>query len=194
MARRARWTGETTDELRVDIDSGSTGDKVDWPDSATAPLGTDDEAAGTPPSRERVELALRQELSPRPKVTMNVPHDSISSSSLHLRCCSSGSASWHSREARNTAHDGGASCRSTTAAVLVVAKSTSGLNSASSLAKGSLRVVAPPGQRGRCGRSYPPSSPGVVLQRGRFDAHPLASIVAQSAFVTDFLLRRRRAR
>jgi hypothetical protein len=73
MAPRARWTGETTDELRVDIDSGSTGDKVDWPDPATAPLGTDDEAAGTPPLRERVELALRQELSPRPKVTMNVP-------------------------------------------------------------------------------------------------------------------------
>jgi hypothetical protein len=71
MAPRVRWTGETTDELRVDIDSGSTGDKVDWPDSATAPLGTDDEAAGTPPSRERVELALRQELSQRPKVTMN---------------------------------------------------------------------------------------------------------------------------
>jgi hypothetical protein len=33
-----------------------TGDKVD---PAMAPLGTDDEAAGTPPSRERVKLAVR---------------------------------------------------------------------------------------------------------------------------------------
>lgn len=34
--------------LRFDIDSGRTGEKVDWPDPAAAPLGTDDEAAGTP--------------------------------------------------------------------------------------------------------------------------------------------------
>lgn len=34
--------------LRADIDRGRTGDKVDWPDPAAAPLGTDDEAAGTP--------------------------------------------------------------------------------------------------------------------------------------------------
>jgi hypothetical protein len=73
MAPHARWKGGTTDELRVDIDSGWTGDKVDWPDPAAAPLGTDDEAAGTPPSRERAELALRQELSRQPKGTINVP-------------------------------------------------------------------------------------------------------------------------
>jgi hypothetical protein len=65
MAPHARWKGETTDELRIDIDSGRTADRVDWPDPAMAPLGTDDEAAGVPPSRERVELALRQELSRR---------------------------------------------------------------------------------------------------------------------------------
>jgi hypothetical protein len=62
----------TTDELRIDIDSGRTADKIDWPDPATAPLGTDDEAAGMPPSRERVELALRQEVSRRPEVTFDV--------------------------------------------------------------------------------------------------------------------------
>jgi hypothetical protein len=73
MAPQARWKGGTTDELRVYIDSGWTGDKVDWPDPAIVPLGTDDEAAGMPPSRERVELALRQELSRRPGVTFNVP-------------------------------------------------------------------------------------------------------------------------
>jgi hypothetical protein len=37
-----------TARLRHDIDSGRTGDKVDWPDPAAAPLGTDEEAAGTP--------------------------------------------------------------------------------------------------------------------------------------------------
>jgi hypothetical protein len=73
MAPHARWKGGTTDELRIDIDSGRTADKIDWPDPAAAPLGTDDEAAGTPPSRERAELALRQELSRRPKGTINVP-------------------------------------------------------------------------------------------------------------------------
>lgn len=34
--------------LRDDIVSGRTGDKVAAPDPAAAPLGTDDEAAGTP--------------------------------------------------------------------------------------------------------------------------------------------------
>jgi hypothetical protein len=38
-----------------------------------APLGTDDEAAGTPPSRERVKLARRQELLRGPKVQVSVP-------------------------------------------------------------------------------------------------------------------------
>ena len=32
--------------LRADIDRGQTGDKVDAPDPAAAPLGTDDEAGG----------------------------------------------------------------------------------------------------------------------------------------------------
>jgi hypothetical protein len=73
MAPHARWKGETTDELRIDIDSGRTADKVDWPDPAMAPLGTDDEAAGMPPSRQRIEWALRQELARRPEATFNVP-------------------------------------------------------------------------------------------------------------------------
>jgi hypothetical protein len=70
MVRHARWT---TSELRIDIDSGRTGDKIDSPDPAAVPLGTDDEAAGTPPSPERVKLALRQELSWRSNVMINVP-------------------------------------------------------------------------------------------------------------------------
>lgn len=34
------------EQLRQDIDSGKTGDKVAYPDPAAAPLGSDDEAAG----------------------------------------------------------------------------------------------------------------------------------------------------
>lgn len=34
------------EQLRADIDSGRTGDKVAYPDPAAAPLGADDEAAG----------------------------------------------------------------------------------------------------------------------------------------------------
>jgi hypothetical protein len=40
----------TTDQLRSAIDSGSTGEKVNFPDPAAAPLGTDAEAAGQPPT------------------------------------------------------------------------------------------------------------------------------------------------
>jgi hypothetical protein len=52
----------TTDRLRHDIDRGATSDKMPFPDPAASPLGTDDEAGGTPPSHERIELARRQEL------------------------------------------------------------------------------------------------------------------------------------
>jgi hypothetical protein len=52
----------TTDRLRADIDSGRTGDKVAARDPAAAPLGTDDEAAGTPPKPEDIAQARRQEL------------------------------------------------------------------------------------------------------------------------------------
>ncbi len=47
--------------LRDRIDRGGTGDKVAFSDPSAAPLGTDDEAAGTPPSREQVELAAAAE-------------------------------------------------------------------------------------------------------------------------------------
>jgi hypothetical protein len=54
--RRAR--PRTTDSLRHEIDSGRTGDKVAYPDPAAAPLGTDDEAAGTPAAPEDIAKAL----------------------------------------------------------------------------------------------------------------------------------------
>jgi hypothetical protein len=51
----------TIDQLRGDIDRGRTGDKVKVSDPAAAPLGTDDEAAGTPPSGEAVRQAREYE-------------------------------------------------------------------------------------------------------------------------------------
>jgi hypothetical protein len=51
----------TTAQLKADIDSGRTGDKVPVFDPGLSPLGTDDEAAGTPNGPERVGLARRFE-------------------------------------------------------------------------------------------------------------------------------------
>jgi hypothetical protein len=42
----------TTEQLRRAIDSGQTADKVDFPDPAAAPLGTDSEAGGDAPQAE----------------------------------------------------------------------------------------------------------------------------------------------
>jgi hypothetical protein len=55
-----------TAQLKDAIDSGKTGDKIAFPDPAAAPLGTDDEAAGTPPTPEQVRTALANEYRPRP--------------------------------------------------------------------------------------------------------------------------------
>jgi len=51
----------TADQLRHDIDRGRTGDKVSWPDPASVPLGTDEEAAGTPLAPGDVAAARRAE-------------------------------------------------------------------------------------------------------------------------------------
>jgi hypothetical protein len=56
----------TTDQLRNDIDSGRTNDKVAARDPAAAPLGADDEAAGTPPSQEAIAMARSHEISKEP--------------------------------------------------------------------------------------------------------------------------------
>jgi hypothetical protein len=52
--------------LRGAIDRGLSGDKAGFPDPAAAPLGTDDEAAGTPNSREQVARSLAAEVGGRP--------------------------------------------------------------------------------------------------------------------------------
>jgi hypothetical protein len=44
--RQTGWS--TVEQLRSDIDHGLTGDKVEVSDPAAAPLGADEEAAGTP--------------------------------------------------------------------------------------------------------------------------------------------------
>jgi hypothetical protein len=49
-------TPPTTDKLRIAIDREGQGDKVDFPDPAAAPLGTDAEASGNSPRPD--ELAL----------------------------------------------------------------------------------------------------------------------------------------
>src|SRR5215203_5768771 len=51
----------TSAMLKGGIDSGRTGDKKNVFDPGLSPLGTDDEAAGTPPSAQRVALARRME-------------------------------------------------------------------------------------------------------------------------------------
>ena len=51
----------TTAMLKGDIDSGRTGDKNPVFDPGLSPLGTDDEAAGRPPSAFRVALARQYE-------------------------------------------------------------------------------------------------------------------------------------
>ncbi len=59
---------DTTDRLRADIDLGRAGSKVPVSDPAAAPLGADDEAAGTPPTPLRVRLARALELQgPHPR-------------------------------------------------------------------------------------------------------------------------------
>jgi hypothetical protein len=70
---RLRERGATSAQLRADIDSGRTGDKVDWPDPSIAPLLTDDEAAGTSPSALAIQAVREDEcnrlLQPRPSDT-----------------------------------------------------------------------------------------------------------------------------
>jgi hypothetical protein len=53
--------GATSAQLKADIDSGRTGDKIGHPDPAASPLGTDDEAAGHAPSAEQIAHARAQE-------------------------------------------------------------------------------------------------------------------------------------
>ena len=58
----------TTQQLKADIDSGATGDKVvEGFDLGLSTLGTDDEAAGSPNTPEQVALARALEKRNAPK-------------------------------------------------------------------------------------------------------------------------------
>jgi hypothetical protein len=53
----------TSEQLRHDIDRGRTGEKVAAIDPAAAPLGTDEEAAGTPIDPHLLAVVRRREQS-----------------------------------------------------------------------------------------------------------------------------------
>ena len=55
---------KTADRLRADIDRGLTGEKVPGSDPAAAPMGTDAEAGGAPPTRPEIELEARSRPTP----------------------------------------------------------------------------------------------------------------------------------
>lgn len=56
---------ETTEQLRMAIDQGHG--KVDATDPAAAPLGTDDEAGGSPNTAAQIRLAAAHEIRPNHK-------------------------------------------------------------------------------------------------------------------------------
>ena len=62
-----RRQNATTEQLRDDIDQGRTGEKVNVPDPAAAPLGTDEEAAGTPLDGAVVAKVRERELAKAPR-------------------------------------------------------------------------------------------------------------------------------
>lgn len=55
MAEKMNWS-----QARQQTDSGKTHDKVNFPDPAAAPLGTDEEAGGARTSEEDIARAERQ--------------------------------------------------------------------------------------------------------------------------------------
>jgi hypothetical protein len=66
-----RRPGATTEQLRHDIDRGRTSDKVDAIDPAVAPLGTDEEAAGTPIDPNLLAVVRRRERASHPQRAAN---------------------------------------------------------------------------------------------------------------------------
>ena len=56
----------TTARLKHDINRGRGGNKVDAIDPAVAPLGTDEEAAGTPPPPNAIAQAYKHEIGDSP--------------------------------------------------------------------------------------------------------------------------------
>ena len=82
-------SGDTLEQLRADIDSGRTGDKVSAPDPAMAPLGTDDEAAGTPPSPAAIAFAAARNLASTSTSAANRAGPRVDIDCVHHRPCNS---------------------------------------------------------------------------------------------------------
>ena len=64
----------TTAQLKGDIDSGRTADKTPHMDVGAAPLGTCEEAGGTPPTPQEVRLARQNERAPSEKAAKGYVH------------------------------------------------------------------------------------------------------------------------
>ena len=62
----------TVEKLRDDIDSGRTGDKVDYPDPAAVPLGADAEAGGHSPTAQELQQAAA---ATAPEITTRAGHN-----------------------------------------------------------------------------------------------------------------------
>lgn len=63
----------TADQLRDAIDRGKAADKVNVSDPAAAPLGTDAEAAGTPPSKDQLRRAWEAEVAGKSRASQAEP-------------------------------------------------------------------------------------------------------------------------
>jgi len=63
----AKATSPTSAQLRHGIASGQAGDKISNIDPAAAPLGTDDEAGGNPPTQQQLAQAAVHELRKAPQ-------------------------------------------------------------------------------------------------------------------------------
>lgn len=64
MALHTQPVATNSAQLRGDIDAGRTGDKSPGSDPAAAPLGTDEEAAGSGPTRQEIiEASLNERRS-----------------------------------------------------------------------------------------------------------------------------------
>jgi hypothetical protein len=63
MACKSLSNYSTILQLQNDIDRGRTGEKVSAFDPAAAPLGTDDEAAGTPNPPELIDMTRAHQLA-----------------------------------------------------------------------------------------------------------------------------------
>lgn len=64
----------TSAQLKGDIDSGRTADKTPHMDIGAAPLGTCEEAGGTPPTSQEVRLARQTERAPSEKAAKGYVH------------------------------------------------------------------------------------------------------------------------